>query len=380
MKKNASIIVAAGKGERMGGLVPKPYNSASGIAPLLSAARTLAPYGPLQVVIGASHRAHYKAAIAAGSDLPFLSPVEGGKTRAASVLAGLKALASYAPDFVLIHDGARPFIPRSCVDDLLHALEEGFDGAAPALPLNDNLKEVEGEQVRQVPMASGQLHRIQTPQAFTYQTLMAAFASATLDERDDLAVLEKMNGRVKLTQGDNRNIKLTHPDDWNAIGYREYRTGQGVDSHRFGAGDFITLGGLKIPHTHGIDAHSDGDVVLHALCDALLGAMADGDIGGHFPNTSEWKNQPSTKMLKIVLNRLNNNNYTIGNVDITIICQAPKIAPHHSAMRQSLARLLTMPLPAISIKATTTDRLGLIGEGKGLAVMASVLLRENKND
>lgn len=372
-KKIASILLAAGSSQRLESSVPKPYRALVGKPLIFAAAQSLAPFGAIQPVIRLADEALYHKAFE-NTDLPLLPPVEGGKTRAASVLVGLEALKEENVDIVLIHDSARPFFPAGTIEALLEALHEGFDGAAPALPMSDNLKEIKGDQVAQ--FAHPKLMRTQTPQAFNYQRLIEAFEGASLDERDELAVLEKIAGsKVKLVLGDHRNIKITYPKDLEA--FTLTRTGLGVDSHSFCAGDFIMLGGVKVPHAFGIAAHSDGDVVLHALCDSIFGALAQQDLGHHFPGTDEWKDAPSSKMLKKALNLMEKENFILNNIDITIICQAPKIAPHREAIRESLASLLAVPHSAISVKATTTDGLGLIGEGKGCAAVASVLLRAN---
>jgi 2-C-methyl-D-erythritol 4-phosphate cytidylyltransferase/2-C-methyl-D-erythritol 2,4-cyclodiphosphate synthase len=371
-RKIVGLVLAAGNSQRMGGSttlpLPKPYMTLNGVPMLILAAQSLAAF-PIQPLIRAEDTELYKAAVE-GAALSLLPPIEGGKTRAASVLAGLRALEKHAPDIVLIHDAARPFVPLKTIEALLDALEE-HDGTAPALPVSDNLKELRGDQVKQ--FSYPQLVRTQTPQAFNYQRLMEAFQESSLDERDELAILEKIGGKVKLIPGDNGNIKITYPEDLETFALT--KTGLGVDSHRFCEGDFIILGGVKIAHQFAIEAHSDGDVVLHALCDSIFGALAEKDLGHHFPNEDEWKDIDSSELLEKALNLMEKKHFTITNTDITIICKSPKIAPHREAIINNLATLLSLPPSAISVKATTTDGLGLTGEGKGLAAQVSTLIK-----
>ncbi len=380
-----SILLLAGSSRRMGEQpCPKPYSARLGSARLgqdplfIGAARVLAAHGSIQPVIRAEDKALFAKAIKAIDEgeeaMSFLPPVEGGETRAASVLAGLKAVERLYPKVVLIHDGARPFIPAGVISTLRDKLNEGYDGVAPALPLTDNLKEVKGEVVSQFEQSNQNLMRTQTPQMFNYQKLIETFQFATLEERDELAVLEHLKGsKIKLIAGDERNIKITYPHDLERFALT--KTGLGVDSHRFCAGDFILLGGVKIAHSFAIAAHSDGDVVLHALCDGIFGALAEKDLGAHFPSNDEWKDKDSSEMLNVALNMMKKKHFTLSHTDITVICEAPKVAPHREAIRNNLCSLTNLCSSQVSVKATTTDKLGLIGKGEGIAAMALVHLR-----
>ena len=370
MRKIASVIVAAGNAERMRARDgrAKAYLRIAGEPLLLRAMRCLAAYGAVQPVIRLADRALYDE-ITANFDGCVRPAAIGGETRAASVLSGLRALADAKPDIVLIHDAARPFIPPHLIERLVAAIEDGYLGAAPALPLSDSLKQcVEGELVS---LPDQKLIRTQTPQAFDYQALMRAFSHATLDERDELAILAHIEGKVKIVAGDHRNIKLTYPEDIAQL--MPSRSGIGLDAHRFrDDGDHIMLGGVKIPYHRGIAAHSDGDVVLHALCDAIFGVMADRDLGAHFPNTEAWRGADSDRFLAEALAKLAARGLRLHHIDITIICAEPKIAPHRDAIRSRLAERLGLNIDQISVKATTSDGMGLTGRGEGIAAAAIV--------
>lgn len=377
MKKTTLILLAAGASERMNGS-SKPYIRLNGDKPLfmLTAEHLMAQLTDYCIkilpVIKKGDEPHYLSSIE-DSKLPFLPPVIGGQTRAASVLEGLRAIAGEPPEIVIIHDSARAFIPPAVIKDLFCALEEGFDGVAPALPIVDGLKVINSNNNGIESFNKNGLLLVQTPQIFNYQTLMKAFKHSTLDERDELEVLENINGKVKLITGDHRNIKITFPADIAMLSFA--RTGLGVDSHQFSnGGDFLMLGGVKIPHHCGIEAHSDGDVVLHALCDAVFGALAIGDLGQHFPNNDQWKDANSAKFISYAIEKMNAKNHLLQNADITIICEQPKIAPHREAIEKKLAEFFKVNSSQISVKATTTDGLGLTGKKEGIAAMAIVNL------
>jgi 2-C-methyl-D-erythritol 4-phosphate cytidylyltransferase/2-C-methyl-D-erythritol 2,4-cyclodiphosphate synthase len=301
---------------------------------------------------------------------------EGGATRALSVQSGLAALAAPENEAVLVHDAARPFVSGRHVEALLAALAEA-DGAVPALPVADTLKR-EGERVSTVSRAG--LWRAQTPQAFRLGRLRAAYAAWTSAEEptDDAAVVEADGGGIALAPGDPMLMKLTYPEDFAmaerlADDRRITRIGQGYDVHAFGPGESVWLCGIEVAHAFGLVGHSDADVGLHALTDALLGAVGDGDIGDHFPPTDpQWKGAPSHLFLTHALERVKARGGRLINVDVTLVCEAPKVKPNREAMRARLAELLELPLDRVSVKATTTEGLGFTGRREGIAAQAVV--------
>jgi 2-C-methyl-D-erythritol 4-phosphate cytidylyltransferase/2-C-methyl-D-erythritol 2,4-cyclodiphosphate synthase len=300
--------------------------------------------------------------------------VAGGATRAASVRAGLAALESADDTPVLIHDAARPFLSAAVIDRLLAALDHA-DGALPALPVADSLRRgVEGLVVGGVEREG--LWRAQTPQAFRLKTIRDAYAAWTDADvpTDEAAVVERAGGRVRLVEGDARLMKLTYPEDFamaEALLPKTTRIGQGYDVHRWGPGTSVWLCGVEIPHSQTLIGHSDADAGLHALTDAILGAIADGDIGDHFPPSDpQWKGASSDRFLVYAAERVAARGGRIVNVDVTLICEQPKVKPHRQAMRERLAALLNLPLDAVSVKATTTEGLGFTGRGEGLAAQA----------
>jgi len=304
--------------------------------------------------------------------------VAGGAARADSVRAGLAALEVADDTPVLIHDAARPFLNSAVIDRLLSALNDA-DGALPALPVADSLRRgVEGLVVGGIDREG--LWRAQTPQAFRLKTIRDAYAAWTESEppTDEAAVVERAGGRVRLVEGDARLMKLTYPEDFamaEALLPKTTRIGQGYDVHRWGPGASVWLCGVEIPHDQTLIGHSDADAGLHALTDAILGAIADGDIGDHFPPSDpQWKGASSDRFLVYAAERVTARGGRIVNVDVTLICEQPKVKPHRQAMRERLADLLKLPLDAVSVKATTTEGLGFTGRGEGLAAQAVVLV------
>jgi 2-C-methyl-D-erythritol 4-phosphate cytidylyltransferase/2-C-methyl-D-erythritol 2,4-cyclodiphosphate synthase len=310
----------------------------------------------------------------AGLDAVF---VHGGATRAASVRAGLAAVTAVAgPDSaVLIHDAARPFLTGKTILELLAALE-AVDAALPALPVADTLKRQEADGA--VTVSREGLSRAQTPQAFRLGALTAAHAAWTgeTEPTDDAAVFEAAGGRVALTPGDPMLMKLTYPEDFDmaerlAGGRTVTRIGQGFDAHTFGPGDHVTLCGVRIAHDHGLVGHSDADAGLHALTDALLGAIGEADIGEHFPPSDpQWRGASSDRFLVHAADLIRQQGGRIINVDVTLICEAPKVKPHRAVMRERIAALLGLPLTCVSVKATTTEGMGFTGRREGLAAQA----------
>ena len=372
----SGVIVAAGIGARAGGDLAKQWRQVAGRPMARWSAESLLAAGcaPVVVVIPASER---EIADQVFTGLDGLILVAGGATRTESVKAGLAALADDPPDLVLIHDAARPFLSKATIEEVIAALAEA-DGAAPALPVADTLKKSDAEGHVSTVDRDG-LYRVQTPQGFRYDGLMAAFAAAQdAVATDDLAMIEAAGGRVALTPGDPMLFKLTYPEDFAmaerlAGAARLTRVGQGFDAHRFGPGDRVWLCGVEIAHDHGLVGHSDADAALHALTDALLGAVGQGDIGDHFPPSDpKWKGAPSHLFLTHALELVNQAGGRLINVDVTLICERPKIKPHREAMREKLAELLRLPLDRVSVKATTTEGMGFTGRQEGLAAQAMV--------
>ncbi|SEQ48058.1 2-C-methyl-D-erythritol 2,4-cyclodiphosphate synthase [Devosia sp. YR412] len=389
-KSIAVIIVAAGKGERAGG-DPKQYQLVGG-QPVL--ARTVESFLALPyvtsvtVVIHPEHEARYAALNLA--DERILNAVTGGVSRQASVLEGLKALAPSRPDLVLIQDAARPFATPEVIGDVVAVLEQ-YDGALPTLPVTDTIKRaLDGRQVATTEDRS-QLFAAQTPQGFRFGQIFSAHMRASTIRRqftDDAEIAEWAGLRVAMVMGDRDNIKITHPEDFaraerilagdNAM---ETRVGTGFDVHPFEPGDAVWLGGVKIAHDKKLKGHSDADVALHALTDAILGAIGEGDIGVHFPPSDmQWKGAASTVFLahagKLVLEA----GGRIVNLDVTIVCEAPRIAAHVPAMRDVIGTVLGIATSRIAVKATTSEQLGFTGREEGIVAMASASVEMPRGD
>ena len=372
----AAIVVAAGKGLRVGGDVPKQFREWSGKPLIRHAIERLLTAGarPLVVVIAADARDAAETALAG---LEGLRLVEGGASRQDSVRGGLEALADDAPERVLIHDAARPDLPLAVIARLLDALETR-PGAIPVLPVVDSLA-VAGTDGAMAGKAEREtLRRVQTPQAFRFPAILAAHRAwqGATDAGDDAQVLVASNGSVALVDGDECLKKITFAEDFvNAPTVPAFRIGQGYDVHRLETGEELWLCGVQIPHDKGLAGHSDADVALHAITDAVLGAIGDGDIGTHFPPSDpQWRGARSDRFLAHAVTLARKAGYEIGNVDLTLICEAPKIGPHRPAMRASLAQIMGTSEGAVSIKATTTEKLGFTGRGEGIAAQAIVLL------
>lgn len=368
-----AVIVAAGSGTRAGGakqwrrLAGKPVVRWSVEALLAAGARRVV------VVVPPGQADPAQEALDGLSDW---TAVDGGASRTDSVRAGLAALAPEAPEAVLIHDAARPLVTAAHVATLLAALHDA-DGVLPALPVADTLKRGSDGLVTGTAPRDG-LWRAQTPQAFRWSALAAAYATLPADAEptDDAAVLERAGGRVRLVPGDPRLMKLTYPEDFAlaelmAGAARTVRTGLGLDAHRWGPGDTVWLCGVPIAHDQTLIGHSDADAGLHAITDAVLGAIGAGDIGDHFPPTDpQWKGAPSDLFLRRAAELVAERGGRILNVDVTLVCERPKIQPHREAMRARLAEILALPLDAVSVKATTTEGMGFAGRQEGLAAQA----------
>jgi 2-C-methyl-D-erythritol 4-phosphate cytidylyltransferase/2-C-methyl-D-erythritol 2,4-cyclodiphosphate synthase len=377
-----ALIVAAGAGIRAGGGVPKQYRPVAG-QPLLRHAVTRLITHPaisgVTVVINPESRAQYDEAVAG---LLLGEPVAGGATRQDSVRAGLEALSNDPPEIVLVHDAARAFVPETMLDALLVAFQDpATDGACPALPQVDSLRRgADGHFSGSVDRAG--LWRVQTPQAFRFQAILAAHRAAGPGATDEVAIALDAGLKVAITPGDERAFKVTEPDDFakaeNMTVYSS-RAASGFDVHRFGPGDHVWLCGVRVPHDAGLIGHSDADAGLHALTDALLGAIAAGDIGDHFPPSDErWRGAASDQFLAHAATLVRERGGLIDHVDVTLICERPKVGPHREAMRARIADILGLGVDRVSVKATTTERLGFTGRQEGIAAqaMASVRLPE----
>ena len=389
MERTHVLVVAAGRGSRAGSGLPKQYRTLAG-RPVL--ARTLEIFlgrdgiGSVVTVIHADDRDLYAAATAGLEGLG--APVTGGDTRQDSVRAGLEALAARgaAPsDLVLIHDGARPFAPADLVDRAVAAAAR--DGAAvPGCPVFDTVKAIDGQgRVTGTPDRSG-LRTVQTPQAFRFGLIAEAHARAAAEGRhdltDDAAVAEFAGHPVSVFAGDPLNVKLTTTSDLEAAERRlqptlaDIRTGQGFDVHSFVEGDHVWLGGIRIPHTHRLSGHSDADVVLHALTDALLATIGDGDIGSHFPPSDmRWKGASSDRFLRHAAERVRARGGVIANINATIVCEAPRIGPHRDAMQKRIAEIAGIAPDRVGVTAGTSERMGFTGRGEGIVAWGLATVR-----
>jgi 2-C-methyl-D-erythritol 4-phosphate cytidylyltransferase / 2-C-methyl-D-erythritol 2,4-cyclodiphosphate synthase len=366
----AAILVAAGSGSRFGGETPKQFLVVAGKPVIRHAAEALAAYASLLLPVGDAEPIN-----AALSGLEHLQAVPGGAMRQDSVLAGLEALVGYEPDVVLVHDAARPCIPAGTIPALLSALRE-HSGAIPGQPVADTLKRVKAGVIAATVPRDG-LFRAQTPQAFRFAVLLAAHRAGVAGATDDAALLEAAGGTVAIVPGSEDNIKLTYPEDLLRLeramtAHLIPRIGTGFDVHVLAAGRPLMLCGVAVPHDKGLAGHSDADVGIHALCDAIYGALAEGDIGRHFPpSEAAWKDADSARFLAHAAARIAARGGVLANADVTLICERPKIAPHAEAMRSRLAELLGVDAGRISVKATTTEKLGFTGRGEGIAAQAA---------
>jgi 2-C-methyl-D-erythritol 4-phosphate cytidylyltransferase/2-C-methyl-D-erythritol 2,4-cyclodiphosphate synthase len=387
----AALIVAAGRGLRAGAEAPKQYRRLGGV-PVLC--RTLAPFladnriGTVLVVIGAGDRARYDDAIGRlpeAARARLTAPIDGGETRQDSVRAGLEALAATGFDgSVLVHDAARPFVSPALIERALVASAE-HSATIPALAVTDTVKRVDAAGLIDETLPREQLVSVQTPQAFAFQPLLAAHrrahAAGAGGFTDDSAIMEWAGHRVATFAGDPMNLKLTYPGDFEQAEQRlarplVTRIGTGYDVHAFAEGDHVWLGGVRIPHSRGVTAHSDGDVALHALTDAVLGALADGDIGSHFPPSDpQWRGASSDRFLAFAADRVRQRGGRIDHLDLTIVCEGPKVGPHRDAIRSRIAQIAGLRLDQVGTKATTSERLGFTGRGEGLAALATATIR-----
>lgn len=379
--KVVALIVAAGRGTRAGPGGPKQYRLLAGTPVLRRTLAVFANHPAIDHVLAVIHPDDLDTYEAASAGLPkLLTFCIGGKTRQASVALGLEALAKQSPHYVLIHDGARPLVSADIITRSIDALDT-YDGALVALPVADTLRQAANNLAGNT-VSRDELWRAQTPQSFHYPAILEAHRRAAKKNlTDDVAVAVAAGMSVTMITGDETNLKITSADDLKRAeqllaGASETRTGFGYDVHRFEPGDHVWLCGLKIPHTHGLAGHSDADVGLHALTDAILGAIAMGDIGQHFPPSDpQWKDASSDRFLAHAAQLARDAGASVLHVDVTLICERPKIGPHREAMRMRIAEILGLTPDRVNIKATTTEGLGFTGREEGMAAQALATLR-----
>ena len=384
-ERTAAILVAAGRGLRAGAGGPKQYRSIGGQSVIF---RAMEPFcchpqvAAVQPVLNPEDVAMFNEAV---RELKHQPPTNGGATRQASVHAGLEALAGQKPDIVLIHDAARPFVSAALISRAIKAAS-ATGAAIPAIQVADTIKLVDGAGNVEATPERARLRIAQTPQAFRFDVILDAHRRAAREGRndftDDAALAEWAGLTVATFEGDPANMKLTTPEDFVREEARlasqlgDVRTGTGYDVHAFGDGDHLMICGIRVPHSRGFLAHSDGDVGLHALVDAILGALADGDIGSHFPpSDTKWKGAASDKFLKYAVDRVTARGGRIANLEVTLICERPKIGPLRDTMRARIAEIAGLSISRVAVKATTSERLGFTGREEGIAATASATIR-----
>jgi 2-C-methyl-D-erythritol 4-phosphate cytidylyltransferase / 2-C-methyl-D-erythritol 2,4-cyclodiphosphate synthase len=381
----AAVVVAAGRGLRAGRDSPKQYRRILGepvIRPSLAAFALHRGVFALQPVIHPDDGALFQEA---SNGLELLPAVHGGATRQASVRAGLEALERHRPDIVLVHDAARPFASEGLIARAIAAAAES-GAAVPVIAVADTVKTVDAAGSVTGTLDRAQLRLVQTPQAFGFATLLDAHRRAAAAGRDDFTddahIAEWAGLKVTTFEGEMGNVKLTTNDDFvraeaaMLATLSDVRTGFGFDVHSFGAGDHVMLGGVRIPHDRGLAGHSDADVVLHALVDAILGALAEGDIGVHFPPTDpRWRGVSSDQFFAFAVERLRARGGRIAHLDVTVVCEAPRIGPHRDAMRARVAEIAGVPIERVGVKATTSEKMGFTGRGEGMAAFANATVR-----
>lgn len=371
LQKNAVLIVAAGRGLRAGGATPKQWQELAGKRMIDHTIARFQAHPRIDDILVVLHPDDLGA-------LPNIATVAGGATRAESVRAGLDALAADAPDRVLIHDAARPCVSDRIISDVLDALDQ-HQGAAPGLVVTDALWKTDTGMIVGGQSRSN-IARAQTPQGFHFDAIYAAHQNSTVDQPDDVAVALAAGLGVALVQGAEENLKVTHPQDFERVARTlrqamTIRLGNGYDVHKFGPGDFVTLCGVKVAHDQGLVGHSDADVGMHALTDAIYGALAQGDIGQHFPPSDpQWKGADSAIFLVHAITLARSQGYELANADVTLVCELPKIGPHADTMRAALAKIMNVGVDQVSVKATTSETLGFTGRKEGIAALATAAL------
>jgi 2-C-methyl-D-erythritol 4-phosphate cytidylyltransferase/2-C-methyl-D-erythritol 2,4-cyclodiphosphate synthase len=382
----AAVVVAAGRGQRAGGDVPKQYRKIAGapaIRPTLSAFSSHPHVDLIQPVIHPDDEGLFRAT--SGGLKNLLEPVAGGTSRQSSVHAGLQALQTHAPEIVLIHDAARPFLSGALISRAIEAART-YGAAAPGVAVADTVKKIDQAAMVIETLDRGQLRMVQTPQAFAFALIVDAHRRAAAagreDFTDDAALAEWAGHRVLMFEGEAGNVKLTTNDDFaraellSAAALADVRIGNGFDVHAFVDGDHVMLGGVRIPSQRGVTGHSDADVALHALVDAILGALAEGDIGQHFPPSDpQWRGASSDRFLMFACERVRARGGVIGNLDVTIVCEAPRVSPHRDAMRARIAEIAGISPDRVAVKATTSEKLGFTGRSEGIVAMATATVR-----
>ncbi|MGB6999656.1 MAG: bifunctional 2-C-methyl-D-erythritol 4-phosphate cytidylyltransferase/2-C-methyl-D-erythritol 2,4-cyclodiphosphate synthase [Pseudolabrys sp.] len=385
MAQVAAVVVAAGKGLRAGGEIPKQFRRIAGETLLERALSAFAEAPDVTFVQPVIRPDDVDLVRRLTSGMNVLEPVAGGATRQASVRAGLEALVACTPDIVLVHDAARPFASAGLITRAIAAAEK-TGAAIPALPVTDTVKRIDSTGTIEATLDRNSIRLVQTPQAFAFPALFdahrRALAQGRNDFTDDAALAEWAGIKVSVFAGEPGNIKFTTPEDFaraeaiQSAGLGDVRTGSGLDVHAFGPGDHVTLGGIRIPHVQALTGHSDADVALHALTDAILGALADGDIGAHFPPSDpQWRGASSDRFLTFAVERVRARGGRIAHLDLTIVCEAPRIGVHRDRMRANIANLAGIGIERVGVKATTSEKLGFTGRGEGIAAYATATIR-----
>jgi 2-C-methyl-D-erythritol 4-phosphate cytidylyltransferase / 2-C-methyl-D-erythritol 2,4-cyclodiphosphate synthase len=385
MAQVAAVVVAAGQGLRAGGEIPKQFRRIAGETLLERALSAFAEAPDVTFVQPVIRPDDVDLVRRLTDGMNVLEPVAGGATRQASVRAGLEALVACTPDIVLIHDAARPFASASLITRAIAAAEK-TGAAIPALPVTDTVKRIDSTGTIEATLDRNSIRLVQTPQAFAFPALFdahrRALAQGRNDFTDDAALAEWAGIKVSVFAGEPGNIKFTTPEDFaraeaiQSAGLGDVRTGSGLDVHAFGPGDHVTLGGIHIPHVQALTGHSDADVALHALTDAILGALADGDIGAHFPPSDpQWRGASSDRFLTFAVERVRARGGRIAHLDLTIVCEAPRIGEHRDRMRANIANLAGIGIERVGVKATTSEKLGFTGRGEGIAAYATATIR-----
>ncbi|MGC2715579.1 MAG: bifunctional 2-C-methyl-D-erythritol 4-phosphate cytidylyltransferase/2-C-methyl-D-erythritol 2,4-cyclodiphosphate synthase [Pseudolabrys sp.] len=385
MAQVAAVVVAAGQGLRAGGEIPKQFRRIAGETLLERALLAFAEAPDVTFVQPVIRPDDVDLVRRLTSGMNVLEPVAGGATRQASVRAGLEALVACTPDIVLVHDAARPFASAALITRAIAAAEK-TGAAIPALPVTDTVKRIDSTGTIEATLDRNSIRLVQTPQAFAFPALFdahrRALAQGRNDFTDDAALAEWAGIKVSVFAGEPGNIKFTTPEDFaraeaiQSAGLGDVRTGSGLDVHAFGPGDHVTLGGIRIPHVQALTGHSDADVALHALTDAILGALADGDIGAHFPPSDpQWRGASSDRFLTFAVERVRARGGRIAHLDLTIVCEAPRIGEHRDRMRANIANLAGIGIERVGVKATTSEKLGFTGRGEGIAAYATATIR-----
>jgi 2-C-methyl-D-erythritol 4-phosphate cytidylyltransferase/2-C-methyl-D-erythritol 2,4-cyclodiphosphate synthase len=383
--KIAAVVVAAGRGLRAGGDVPKQYRQVLGAPVIRPALAAFATHREIFLVQPVIHPDDGDLYTPAAEGLPLAAPVHGADSRQGSVRAGLEALEPHAPDLVLVHDAARPFVSAALITRAI-AAAQASGAAVPVLPVTDTIKTVDAAGLVTGTIDRTPLRRAQTPQAFGYARLLHAHRRAWKEGRedftDDAALAQWAGLNVATFEGERGNIKLTGSEDLARAeaaalaALSDIRTGFGFDVHQFTDGDHVMLGGVRIAHNRGLSGHSDADVALHALVDAVLGAIAEGDIGVHFPpGDAQWRGASSDRFLAFAADRVRIRGGRIAHLDVTVVCEAPRIGPHRDRMRQRIAQIAGIAVERVGLKATTSEKMGFTGRGEGMAALASATVR-----